>query len=40
MAYLRSIRDPKERLALSCYVYIAVVIIDKKYNGSAEKGIG
>jgi hypothetical protein len=39
VAYLRSIPDPKERLALSCYVYTDLLIIDKKYKGPLRQGL-
>ncbi len=39
IAYLRSIPDPKERLALSCYVYTDLLIIDKKYKGPLRQGL-
>ena len=39
VAYLRTIPDPKEKLALSVYVYTLFNIIDKKYKGPLRTGI-
>jgi len=39
IAYLQTIRDPKEKLALSVYVYSLLNIIDKKYEGPLRKDL-
>jgi energy-coupling factor transporter ATP-binding protein EcfA2 len=37
ITYLQTIRDPKEKLALSVYVYSSLITIDKKYDGPLRK---
>ncbi|HMG93622.1 MAG TPA: hypothetical protein VK589_26375, partial [Chryseolinea sp.] len=37
ITYLQTIHDPKEKLAISVYVYSSLMIIDKKYDGPLRK---
>ena len=39
LTYLQSIRDPKDRLALTLFVYSRLIIIDKKYEGPLRQGL-